>query len=65
MLTAIIAEDKSKNGCPGCAELASQIAALQAQINALEAKLAKAQKHSGNSSKLPSSDIVKPRRKPG
>jgi transposase len=65
MLTAIMAEDKSKSGCPGCAELASQIAALQAQINALEAKLASAQKHSGNSSKPPSSDIVKPRRKPG
>jgi len=36
---------------------------MQTQINALEEKLAKAQKHSGNSSKPPSSDIVKPRRK--
>ena len=60
-----MAENKSENGCARCAQLAAQVAAMQAQIDALEAKLAKSQKHSGNSSKPPSSDIVKPRRKPG
>ena len=65
MLSAIMAENKSENGCARCAQLAAQVAAMQAQIDALEAKLAKSQKHSGNSSKPPSSDIVKPRRKPG
>ena len=60
-----MAENKAKNGCPECAKLAAQVAAMQAQIDALEKKLAKSQKHSGNSSKPPSSDIVKPRRKPG
>ena len=65
MLSAIMAKNKSENGCPGCGELASQVAAQQEQIKELEAKLARLQKHSGNSSKPPSSDIVQPRRKPG
>jgi transposase len=39
--------------CPGCRELEQRVAALEAQ-------LAAARKHSGNSSKPPSSDIVKP-----
>ena len=60
-----MAANKSKNGCARCADLAAQIAALREQIKALEAKLAKSQKNSGNSSKPPSSDIVKPRRKRG
>ena len=65
MLSAIMAESKTENGCPGCAALAAEVAALQARLTALESQLAKSQKHSGNSSKPPSSDIVKPRRKPG
>ncbi len=65
MLSAIMAEDKRANGCAQCAELAAQVAAQQAEIGALKAELAKSQKHSGNSSKPPSSDITKPRRKPG
>ena len=60
-----MAENKRVNGCAQCAELAAQLAAMRAQIDALEEKLAKSQKHSGNSSKPPSSDIVKPHRKPG
>lgn len=65
MLSAIMADQVRENGCARCADLAAQLAAMQKQINALEEKLAKAQKHSGNSSKPPSSDIVKPRRKTG
>lgn len=42
--------------CPRCVE-------LEARVAALEALLAKLQKHSGNSSKPPSSDIVKPPKK--
>lgn len=61
----MMAASKRENGCARCAELAAQVAALQAQVDALAEKLAKSQKHSGNSSKPPSSDIVKPRRKPG
>jgi len=30
-----MAENKPKNGCPQCAELAAQVAALQAQVDAL------------------------------
>jgi transposase len=41
--------------CPNCA-------ALEARVAALEAELAKARKNSANSSKPPSSDIVKPPR---
>ncbi len=58
MLSAIMAESKTENGCPGCAALAAEVAALQARLTALESQLAKSQKHSGNSSKPPSSDIV-------
>ena len=43
------------NSCPNCA-------ALEARVAALEAELAKARKNSANSSKPPSSDIVKPPR---
>src|SRR5581483_10912901 len=48
-----MAERESRIGCPLCE-------GLRARIAELEAQLAKAQKHSGNSSKPPSSDIVKP-----
>ena len=53
-----MADTKSKQEveCPRCA-------ALEGRVAALEAQLAKAQKHSGNSSKPPSSDIVKPAKK--
>jgi transposase len=48
-----MAEREIRTGCPACQR-------LEARITELEAQLAKAQKHSGNSSKPPSSDIVKP-----
>lgn len=46
------------NPCPNCS-------ALEARVAALEAELAKARKNSANSSKPPSSDIVKPPRPGG
>jgi transposase len=48
--------------CGRCEALQEEIAALKAEKARLEAELAKARKHSGNSSKPPSSDIVKPSR---
>jgi len=45
-------------GCPNCIKLAERIAQLETRLSQLEAELAKAKKHSGNSSKPPSSDIV-------
>jgi transposase len=48
--------------CPSCETQRQEIAELRARLADLEAKLAKAQKNSGNSSKPPSSDIVKPPR---
>jgi len=56
MFSAIMAGTTRGNGCPRCAE-------LEARVAALEAELAKAKKHSGNSSKPPSGDIVKPPKK--
>lgn len=53
-----MADASPKNGCSRCAE-------LEARVAALEAELAKAKKHSGNSSKPPSSDVVNPPRKHG
>jgi transposase len=50
------------NPCPNCETLRREVAALMARIVALEAQLAAAKKNSGNSSKPPSSDIVKPPR---
>jgi len=49
-----------EHGCPICERLQAEIDALKARQAELEAELAKARKHSGNSSKPPSSDIVKP-----
>jgi transposase len=48
--------------CPACEAQRQEIDALRARIADLEAKLAKLQKNSSNSSKPPSSDIVKPPR---
>jgi transposase len=47
--------------CPNCAVLEQRIAALERLVATLQAKLAQLQKNSANSSKPPSSDIVKPR----
>src|SRR5712692_2660183 len=46
-------ERESSTGCPACERLKARVAELEAQ-------LAAARKNSGNSSKPPSSDIVKP-----
>ena len=54
-----MAEDKVQ-GCSNCQYLQAEIDALKARQGEIEAKLAKARKHSGNSSKPPSSDIVTP-----
>src|SRR5260370_28815974 len=48
--------------CSVCDALRKDIADLRAKLADVEGKLAKAQKDSGNSSKPPSSDIVKPPR---
>ena len=52
-----MAVSKQQVDCARCAE-------LEARVAALEAQLAAARKNSGNSSKPPSSDIVKPPPKP-
>jgi hypothetical protein len=46
------------------AAVAKATAALQERIAVLEAELAKAKKNSSNSSKPPSSDLVKPPKPP-
>lgn len=51
--------------CPACEVQRQEIAELRARLADLEAKLAKVQKNSSNSSKPPSSDIVKPPRPQG
>src|SRR5262249_44680066 len=51
--------------CPACQALRQENAALRAQVADLQAKLAKTRKDSSNSSKPPSSDIVKPPRPQG
>ena len=53
MMAALVRD----GGCPRCA-------ALKARVVELEAQLAAARKDSGNSSKPPSSDIVKPPKEP-
>ncbi len=47
-------------GCAECAKRDRQIADLQARLARIEAELARAKEKSSNSSKPPSSDIVKP-----
>ena len=52
---------KQRNqACPNCERLLKRVRRLEERLSDLEAELAKAKKHSGNSSKPPSSDIVKP-----
>lgn len=48
--------------CSGCAVREAELAALKAEVARLAEALAKAHKNSANSSKRPSSDIVKPPR---
>ena len=50
-------------GCPNCKRLEKQLSELQTRFDELERKFAAATKNSSNSSKPPSSDIVKPRGK--
>jgi transposase len=53
---------KARNGkCPGCRDLATKVAALEAEMARLREQLAAAKKTSATSSKPPSSDIVKPK----
>ncbi len=51
---------RPRNHCPNCERLNRQVKRLEKRLAELEAELAKAKKHSGNSSKPPSSDIVNP-----
>lgn len=53
---------KKRNTCPNCRKLAATIRQQKAQIAELKEQLAQANKNSANSSKPPSSDIVKPRK---
>jgi transposase len=46
--------------CSHCQELQQQLTQLQEKVASLQAELAAARKHSGNSSKPPSSDITAP-----
>ena len=46
--------------CEQCGPLREEVERLQTQITALQAELATAREHSGNSSKPPSSHIVRP-----
>ena len=57
-----MAETK-RQGCQNCEKLSGKVAGLEARLAELEAALTKAKKHSGNSSKPPSSDIVNPPKK--
>lgn len=50
----------STTRCPACEQFRERLAKSDQRIAELEAQLAAARKHSGNSSKPPSSDIVKP-----
>lgn len=58
-----MAEPRLSILCPSCERYKQRAETLSAKVEALEAELAKAKKHSGNSSKPPSSDIVKPPKK--
>jgi transposase len=51
---------RKKQACPNCERLTRRVKELEARQFALEAELAKARKHSRNSSKPPSTDITAP-----
>src|SRR3990172_7434654 len=51
--------------CANCALLRQEVSLLREKLTAIEAELALARKNSTNSSKPPSSDIVKPPRPGG
>jgi len=53
-------DNQEQGQCPRCAVLERMLIELAARVAQLEAELAKAKKNSSNSSKPPSSDIVKP-----
>jgi transposase len=57
-----MAKSTEPQSCEQCVRLRQEIERLQTQVAELQAELAKARKHSGNSSKPPSSDIVQPPR---
>jgi transposase len=55
-----MAEPGGRTRCPECEQLQARVAKLSTRLAELESQLATARKHSSNSSKPPSSDIVKP-----
>lgn len=55
-----MADQAELPACPRCRELEREVASLKERFADIEAKLAAATKNSANSSKPPSSDIVKP-----
>ena len=59
---AVVMAKQRNHSCPHCQRLEKQVAELQKRLEEAERQLAKARKHSGNSSKPPSSDIVNPKR---
>jgi transposase len=59
-----MSDSGQQHGCRGCERRDKELAALKDRVARLEAALAAATKNSTNSSKPPSSDIVKPKRKP-
>lgn len=56
-------ENANVQGCANCGRLQAEMADLRQQVADLQGQLAKAKKHSGNSSKPPSSDITAPKKK--
>jgi len=56
-----MAEPVGEQGCPNCARVLQRLEQMERRVAELEAELAAARKNSGNSSKPPSSDIVKPK----
>jgi transposase len=55
-----MAKSTTAHTCEHCEPLRQEVEKLKTQVATLQAELAKARKHSGNSSKPPSSDIVRP-----
>lgn len=54
---------RNRKECPNCEQLGQRVGELEAAVAELKAELAKARKHSGNSSKPPSSDVTQPKKK--